>query len=330
MTDLENKRNAIGDGSLPLVIVNPKSASGSTRDNWSAKAADLRAHFGPFAVAFTLGPGDGVRIAERAAREGRRFIIACGGDGTINEVANGIIASGTDAELGILPSGTGGDFRRTLNIPPSYRDAAIALRTGVTKSIDAVRVRFVANDGKQSERYCLNISSVGLAASVITRVKSTSAFDWIPAGTVRGQANFAISALQEILAPAVTTVRVRVDEGDERTIRTICLCVANARFFGGGMKIAPKARLTDGLFDVVNVRDMSTSKIMLNAHALYRGTHLGLDEVSAVRAARIEILPADESISVPIEIDGEMPGTLPAVYTAVPKAIRVRVPRRSA
>ena len=91
------------DTSLPLVIVNPKSAAGSTRDKWSQTASDFRAHFGAFAAAFTKGPGDGIEIAERAAKAGRKFIIACGGDGTINEVANGILRSGEDAELGILP-----------------------------------------------------------------------------------------------------------------------------------------------------------------------------------------------------------------------------------
>src|SRR4029077_16930267 len=93
--------NQSGDESLPIVIVNPKSAAGSTRDKWSQTASDFRAHFGPFAVAFTKAQGDGIDLAERAAKAGRKFIIACGGDGTINEVANGILRSGEDVELGI-------------------------------------------------------------------------------------------------------------------------------------------------------------------------------------------------------------------------------------
>ncbi len=125
---------------LPLVIVNPKSASGATRNNWSAIASDLRTHFGPFQVAFTKGPGDGVDLAKRSAIEGRKLIIACGGDGTINEIANGIIASETDSELGVFPSGTGGDFRRTLGIPTELREAARSLKEGRTESIDVGRV----------------------------------------------------------------------------------------------------------------------------------------------------------------------------------------------
>ena len=88
---------------MPLVIVNPSSAGGKTGDNWAALTSDLRAHFGPFNVAFTKAEGDGIDLAKKAAEAGRKFIIACGGDGTINEVANGILLSGKETELGILP-----------------------------------------------------------------------------------------------------------------------------------------------------------------------------------------------------------------------------------
>ena len=100
-------------GSLPLVIVNPKSAAGSTKGKWAEIASDLRTHFGPFNVAFTKRQGDGIELARRGIESGRKFIIACGGDGTINEIANGILQTGEDVEMGVLPSGTGGDFRRT-------------------------------------------------------------------------------------------------------------------------------------------------------------------------------------------------------------------------
>src|SRR6202171_3118751 len=101
---------------LPLVIVNPESAGGATRAAWPRIASDLRSQFGPFSIAFTERPGQGIELAAEAARKGVKLIIACGGDGTISEVANGILQSATGAELGILPSGTGGDFRRTLEL----------------------------------------------------------------------------------------------------------------------------------------------------------------------------------------------------------------------
>ena len=314
------------DNSLPLVIVNPKSASGSTRANWSAIASDLRTHFGPFAVAFTKSAGDGIEIARRAAATGRKFLIACGGDGTINEVANGILESGADCELGVFPSGTGGDFRRTIKMPQATRDAARALRTGRTETIDVGRVTFIDHAGEDASRYFLNVSSFGLAASIIERVKGSTSLAWLPHDAVRGKASFALSTLQQVVSLDAVPVRVSIDSGEERTLGTINFCVANSRYFGGGMKIAPNAKITDGLFDVVNIGDIRTAKILLNAFTLYRGTHIDLSEVKCTLARRIEARPASETDEIHIEVDGELPGRLPAVYEVVPHALKVRVP----
>jgi len=312
---------------LPLVIVNPKSAAGATRNNWSAIASDLRTHFGPFQVAFTKGPGDGVDLARRSAIEGRKLIIACGGDGTINEIANGIIASETDCELGIFPSGTGGDFRRTLGIPTELREAARALKEGRTEAIDVGRVTYRNFDGEEASRYFLNVTSFGLAAAIIERVKGSNAMNWLPLDTVRGRASFALSTLQEVVGIGTTSVRVKIDDKDERPISTVNFCIANARYFGGGMMIAPDAKVNDGFLDVINIGDINTAKIILNAYTLYRGTHLDLPEVADTLAKRIEARSMNDGDQVHIEVDGELLGMLPALYEVVPGALRVRVPK---
>lgn len=311
---------------LPLVIVNPKSASGATRNNWSAIASDLRTHFGAFQVAFTKGPGDGIDLAKRSAGDGRKLIIACGGDGTINEIANGIIESGTDCELGIFPSGTGGDFRRTLGIPSEPREAARSMREGRTKAIDVGRVTYRNFDGEDVSRYFLNVTSFGLAAGIIGRVKGSNAMNWLPLDTVRGRANFALSTLQEVVGIGTTTVRVKIDDGEERPLSTVNFCIANARYFGGGMMIAPDAKLNDGFLDVINIGDINTAKIILNAYTLYRGTHLDLPEVADTLAKRIEARPMNAGETVHIEVDGELLGMLPALYEVIPGALHVRVP----
>ncbi|KXK04748.1 MAG: diacylglycerol kinase catalytic subunit [Acidobacteria bacterium OLB17] len=274
------------------------------------------------------GPGDAAAIAERAARAGRRFIIACGGDGTINETANGIIRSGADAELGILPSGTGGDFRRSLDISNEAREAARSLRSGVTRQIDAGKASFVDNEGEPGERYFLNVSSVGLAASIIDRVKGTKVFDWLPTRHLRGQANFAASTLREIAELDPFLLRVRFDDEEASNLQSINFCIANARYFGGGMMIAPEARLADGALDVVNIGAISAAKVVARGITLYRGTHLALDEVEHRLAHRIEVAAFDETAEIRLETDGELPGRLPAVFECVPKAIRVRVPAK--
>jgi diacylglycerol kinase family enzyme len=213
-------------------------------------------------------------------------------------------------------------------MPAGNREAAAALRDGETKTIDIGRVTFHDHEGEQISRYFLNVSSAGLAANIIKRVKSAKVFDWLPGETLRGKANFAVSTLQQIANLDPSTVRVRFDDDEEHTLQTLALCVSNARFFGGGMKIAPEASLTDGLFDVINIGDISTLKILLNGYSLYRGRHVGLAEVKSRKAQRIEISPANDGDEILIETDGELPGRLPAVYEIIPARLRVRVPSK--
>src|SRR5713101_6658067 len=165
--------------SLPLVIVNPASADGATHEAWPKTASDLRTHFGPFSVSFTEGIGDGRMLAAEAAKEGTKLIIACGGDGTISEVANGIIESGIETELGILPSGTGGDFRRSLKISTNVATAARTLRDGRTRLIDVGRVTFVNDAGERETRFFVNVASFGMSTAVLERQRSGDATNWL-------------------------------------------------------------------------------------------------------------------------------------------------------
>lgn len=311
---------------LPLIIVNPKSAGGSTKDSWASKASDLRAHFGAFQVAFTKKAGDGIELAKRHSENGRKFIIACGGDGTINEVANGILQSGKDVELGILPSGTGGDFRKTLNIPQETREAAKVLQTGETKKIDVGRVTFQNFENETVTRFFLNVASFGLSAAINEKVKEKDYFKWLPIHALRGKAKYALSTLEKVLDTEYLTVRVKIDDKDEKSLNTLNFCVCNARFFGGGMKIAPDARLADGLFNVVNIGDIKTLKILLKAHTLYRGTHYDLPEVKNSLAKKIEVSPLNNQ-QIHIETDGELPGKLPATFEIISNALKIRAPK---
>ncbi|HUF04473.1 MAG TPA: diacylglycerol kinase family protein [Aridibacter sp.] len=319
--------SAVDSGTgLPLVIVNPKSAGGSTQTRWSEIASDLRSHFGPYTVALTKRPGDGTDIAERFIASGRRFIIACGGDGTINEVANGVIRSGEDVTMGIVPAGTGGDLRRSLGISSTPREAARQLRVGVTREVDAGKVAFTDFEGRPAERYFLNVASFGLSASINDRVKKKGSFAWIPSETVRGKTKFALSTLQEVFDPEFKIVNVAIDGEPATRLATLNFCICNARFFGGGMQIAPDAKLDDGLLDLVNIGDLTTLRILLNSYKLYSGTHLALPEVKSRLVKRIEASTADPSEFIDFETDGEIPGRLPAVFEIVAKAIKLRVP----
>lgn len=314
--------------SLPLVIVNPASAGGSTGEAWPATASDLRRNFGPFACAHTTRKGEAVEIAEREAREGRRLIIACGGDGTISEVVNGILRAGADAELGLLPSGTGGDFRRTLRIPTRAADAATLLREGRARRIDAGRVRFINNEGMEETRFFVNVASFGMGGEVIRRVKERSV---LPRGSARllgGKLSFAVAALHASATFVKPSARVSIDDGEDVQLVVANFCVANAQYFGGGMRIAPNAKLSDALFDVVSIGDLSAASILANAYRVYLGTHLGMREVRHAHARRVVARPVETGGSVDeeikLEVDGELVGRLPASFEMLPGALRVR------
>ncbi len=320
------KKKLQKDEPLPLVIVNPKSAGGDTELNWTASASDLRTHFGAFQVVFTKKQGDGISLAKRAVESGTKFVIACGGDGTINEVANGILQSGKDTEFGVLPSGTGSDFRRTLGMPANVRSAAKSLRTGETRLIDVGKVTFYNHQNEQVSRYFLNVSCFGLSASIIENVKSNTKLNWLPTNLLRGKFSFALSTLQEVLGRDVITVRVKLDDTEEKSLNTLNFHVCNARFFGGGMKIAPNACLNDGFLDVVNIGYIKIPKILLNGYRLYTGSHIHLDEITSTLIRKIEVKPTNYE-DIRLEIDGELLGTLPAIFEVVPNALKIRVPK---
>jgi YegS/Rv2252/BmrU family lipid kinase len=315
--------------SLPLVIVNPESAGGATRDAWPRIASELASHFGSFTPRFTKHAGEGIELAASAARKGTKLIIACGGDGTISEVANGILSSGKDAELGIFPSGTGGDFRKTLGIPTRAAAAARILRDGQTRSFDVGKVTFTSEDGEQESRYFLGVASFGMSADVIARVKESGP-DWLPAKAPRwltGRVSFGLAMVQTALKMEPIRVVVQLDDDPARHMTIANLCIANARYFGGGMKIAPNAKLTDGKFDVISIGDLGAARILANAPRLYLGAHLSMTEVGHALATKIVARAVDKDQRIEIEVDGEILGPLPATFQILPRALRVRCPR---
>jgi YegS/Rv2252/BmrU family lipid kinase len=315
--------------SLPLVIVNPASADGATEKNWSKIASDFRTHFGAFSVAFTEASGDGRRLAADAAKQGTKLIIACGGDGTISEVANGIIDSKQSAELAVLPSGTGGDFRRSLGLPTNVAAAARALRDARTRVIDVGRTIFVNDAGERETRFFVNVASFGMSTAVLDRTASGESKKWIPAFAPRKLGNkisYAAATLQTTLQSEPTEIYLQIDDQEERRLRIAELAVANARYYGGAMKIAPDAKFDDGFFDIVTIGDASAFRILMNAPRLYFGAHLRMNEVTHTLAKQISARPVRKDAEVRVELDGEVVGRLPATFEVVPRVLRIRCP----
>lgn len=305
---------------IPLVIVNPASAKGGTASDWPKMASDMRTHFGAFACAFTSKEGEAETIAKDEA--GRRsFIIACGGDGTVSEVANGILSSGVDVELGVLPSGTGGDFRRSLKIPVKTKDAARALKEGRAVRVDVGRATFRDHGGAVASRYFVGTASFGLSPDVLRRMKEANS-QWT--SVLPGNLSYAVATLKSSVTSAPVKVRMRLDDRPERRLSVLDVCVSNAQFFGGGMKIAPDAKLNDGMLDLISIGDLGWPRLLLNSYKVYLGTHLGMSEVQHALVKRLAVEPDNGKQVISIELDGELPGRLPAEFEVVPSALRVR------
>ena len=301
----------------PVVIVNPRSGGGLSERRWASLVAPLADGLGPFDTRFTEKVGDGARIARQEAEAGRTLVIAFGGDGTISEVAHGLVSSGKDVELGILPRGTGGDFRRTLDLPKGPREAARRLKEAPGRWIDVGQATFVDGEGKTTTRTFVNEASFGFSSAVASRANQSSK-------ALGAKLSFLGATLSTLMGYHNVEVTIAVDGGAPQR-RTVMLgTVGNGRFFGGGMKICPEAVLDDGRLDLVVVGDLSRFEVMTKIGSLYDGTHLKLKQVSSTRASRVEVRGVDPAVVIPVELDGETPGFLPASFEVLPRRLRVR------
>ena len=249
-------------------------------------------------------------LAEAARDAGGRLLVVVGGDGTMNEVVNG--AAGTNAEIAVLPNGTGQDFSRTHAIPTDFDDAVRVALDGETRTVDVGRVTL----GDET-RYFANVGSAGMSGSVARRANSMSK-------RLGGRATFFYALTREFLAWQNTEVTVRLDGGDERHGAIHDVIVAIGRWHGGGMHLAPDASQDDALFDVVLIGDVNKLDFLTTAPRLYTGKYLSHPKVDHARSATIEI---DAAQPLPVEVDGEPIGTTPARFEVVPAALRIRVPR---
>jgi YegS/Rv2252/BmrU family lipid kinase len=303
----------------PLVIVNPRSGGGLSEKRWARIRGALTDGLGELDSAFTSGPRDASAIAEREAAAGRRLILALGGDGTISEVADGVLAAGAGAttEIALIPRGTGGDFRRTLDLPHDPGAAARHLREAAARPVDAGRVRYHTADGREAVRHFVNVASFGFSSAVATRANASSK-------RFGGRVAFLGATLRALLSYENTDVWLSLDGGPRERHRLLMAAVGNGRFFGGGMKICPEARLDDGALDLVAVGDFSRADVLTRIGRLYDGTHLELEDVVSARVRSMTAEAVEADLQIPVELDGETPGFLPAAFEVLPGALRVR------
>ncbi len=309
-------------GPRTLVIVNPASAGGRTGRRWPAIRGALDLARLTYDVHHTTAPHDATAATRRALAAGYARVVCCGGDGTLNEVANGFFAPdggqlNPSAVLGLLPSGTGGDFRRTVGLPTDASALARVLSANHTRRIDVGRITF---DSTTAPMQFINIADCGVGGEVVARVNRSR----VKAGGLRGTAVFLAISLRALTTFGGRPVRLTLD-GESTDLHAQNVVIANGRYFGGGMRIAPGAEPDDGWFDVVVLPALGRLRTVMAMPSVYRGTHIRQPGVLVRRARTVRVEPLDDRALL-FDIEGEQIGAAPATLTCLPAALSICVP----
>lgn len=305
--------------SMPYLVVNPNSSSGSTGRNWPRLMERVRATLGEVEVGFTTRPMEAAELTRAALLAGHRTVLAVGGDGTLNEVINGFFDSdgspvAVDAIVSLLPTGTGGDFRKTAGIPSDWNGALEHVAKAAPRSIDVGRVRFRDHEGREAVRYFLNIASFGVSGAVDEAVNRSG--KWMG-----GRISFMLASLKALLSYRDARVRITVDDAPPEDVPVTTLSVCNGQYFGGGMWVSPDSRMDDGEFGCTLWSGYGVKDFVFKSRSLYSGEHR---KWSGTRCFTARKLIAESDERVLLDIDGEQPGVLPATFDLLPNAVRLK------
>ena len=301
------------------VILNPAAAAGRTGRNRAAILSALERAIGPaFSLYETRRPLDATAAARSAALSGARLIVAVGGDGTIQEVVNGMFDSGRpvrpDCELGIIRAGTGCGFAESFGLPLGLEAQCAAIGSGAARTVDIGRAVFSRPANGPAERCFINECQAGLGGEVVKKVHSGNK-------KLGGFLVFGLKTLAVSLTYPNRQMSVALDGRAPVAGTFIGVIAANGNAMAGGMKLAPRAKVDDGLLDVLFMHGQSVRSRLNNFPKIYSGRHLGSPKFTYVQARSIEIR-SDEDVS--FEADGELLGGMPVRVEVLPAALRVR------
>ena len=292
-----------------LFIINPVAGKGKSEEIIRSFEPMIKGKL-PYHIELTKSKGEATEIVKRYTSEEDYIIFAVGGDGTVNEVVNGMV--GSDSILAILPTGSGNDFVRSIYDKYTIEELLCDLLDGYDESIDLIRI---------DEKYFLNISSVGLDAEVVYNANQYKKIKFI-----KKDLAYVISLFKTILGPKGTRAKVIIDGKQVCDEEILLLAVANGSFYGGGIPMVPTAKINDELADVCLVRETRLRKIAKVLPKVFKAEHIKAKEVELYKAKEVEI-EAKEGCRV--NIDGEIITSHHLKMNVIPKGIKMRIPSRN-
>jgi diacylglycerol kinase (ATP) len=297
--------------------VNPAAAGGTTGKRWPeiAHRAAQRGLDGDALI--SERPGQLTALAADAVAGGATRLVVVGGDGSVNEVVNGI-ADAHGVELAVIPRGTGWDFVRTFDIPRDLDAAVDVALTGSVREIDLGAVTYRTWGGEDARSVFANVASAGISGAIAQRANESSK-------ALGGKVSYYWATLAVFVGWQTGEMRVTVD-GESRNGKMIDAVVCNGRYLGGGMMMCPEAEPDDGVFDVLLIGDVTKRDLLLVLPKTYKGNHLPHPRLELLRG---KVVTVESAEPLPIELDGEQPGTTPARFDVLPRALRLRVPATS-
>lgn len=291
-----------------VVVVNPAAGGGRTERLWPSLREELRRLGLAFDWAPTAASGGAVALARAAAGAGAELIVAVGGDGTLNEVVNGVTREDAPSPtVGALLTGRARDANRNLGLAADLRVAARRLVRGADARIDLLRAEW--SDGVR--RYVVSAAGAGFDARVARRAARGG----------RGTVPYVLAVLATLSSHATVAAEIEADGAPAWSGRLTAAVVANGAYFGGGMKIAPAADVADGLLDLVVLGDLGRLELLRWLPTVYSGRHLASRHVVASRARRVRIQGA---APLPVHVDGEAAPDGPVTFVVCPGALRLR------
>lgn len=285
---------------------------------WASQEAAFRATYGEAHIALTTAPSQATLLAQEALDLGVEDIVAVGGDGTVNEVVNGLVEGDRlrgPARLTIIPVGSGTDFARTLGLPVGLNHLHRILQSPEFRLVDLGKARFIRPDHEPATRYFVNILEAGMGADVVAKVNRSGK----PLG---GRLAFLWAILTTLPRYTNRVMQVVVDDQVVADGPLNSVILANGQYYGAGLHPAPQAKPDDGLLEIILFGDVSLGEALSSLGKLRRGEHLSHPKVSAFQGAEVMVTAAEV---VQAEMDGEVIGQLPMDVSLLPRRLPVRV-----